>query len=174
MDRRGDVVMFDVDGGLADMSAFETILRTQPRPWAQFFKHAPHAAVVENGRHLVQETAALGYTVLYSTTRPCWVGAVTRAWLIEHDFPAGTLFTRTAREVTTQAKDVKLRHCRSVFGRLRRARLAAYVDDEAKIVSIMRAYGMPSRTFDSVTCTDGSNPWTTRQPLTRPGARPAT
>lgn len=160
MDDPAGVVVFDVDGGLADLSAFESILNTQPKPWAQFFKHAPQAAVVESGHRLVQMTATLGYTVLYSTTRPPWVGPATRAWLTEHDFPGGTLFTRTPREVTTQAKDVKLRHCRSVFGRLHRCRFAAFVDDEPKIVSILRTHGMPGRTFESVITGGDRDPWT--------------
>lgn len=141
------------------MSPFEHFLADRPRHWAQFFKHAPHAAVVEQGHHLVQLTAALGYTVLYSTTRPAWTGPDTREWLTAHNFPAGTLFTRTRREVTTQAKDVKLRHCRALLGRLRRCHLTAFVDDEPKIVSILRAHGMPSRTFDSLTLTAGTDPW---------------
>lgn len=163
MDDHGDVVMFDVDGGLADMSAFEHFVADRPRRWAQFFNHAPQAAVVERGRHLVLITAALGYTVLYSTTRPAWAGPLTRGWLADHEFPAGVLFTRTLRETTTQAGDVKLRHCRSVFGRLRCCRLAAFVDDEPKIVSILRAHGMPSRSFDSVMITEGADPWTSRR-----------
>jgi hypothetical protein len=90
-------VVFDIDGGLADMSPVTD--RLGPKPWRQearqeFFAGAGDAAVIEAGRELVAAVAALGFTTLYSTTRPDFTTRATRHWLSDYDFPPGPVFSR--------------------------------------------------------------------------------
>jgi hypothetical protein len=57
--------------------------------WQTFFDHLADAAVLADGRDLVAATATLGFTAVYSTTRPTFTVPVTRQWLADHDFPTG-------------------------------------------------------------------------------------
>lgn len=63
---RGErVVMFDLDGGVADLSAFAHLLtvgdsgRSHRQAWQQFFAHLGQAAVVEPDRDVVEAVAGL-------------------------------------------------------------------------------------------------------------------
>lgn len=145
------MVVFDIDGGLADMSAFDAVLGPGPRPraaWQEFFSHLGEAAVVEAGRELVAAVAALGFTVIYSTTRPQFTVPATRAWLAEHGFPAGAaLFSRHGKNAGLPAITVKLQHCEVIRRRTRRGYLAAFVDDEPEIVTALREHGYAGRRF---------------------------
>lgn len=144
-------MVFDIDGGLADMSAVAD--RFGPNPWGpgawrEFFTRLDEAAVVEAGRDLVAATAALGFTVIYSTTRPYFTIRATREWLAEHEFPPGAaLFSRPSKDSRMPALEVKRVHCRTVEHRLRGGCLAAFVDDEPDIVAGLRGYGYASRRF---------------------------
>jgi hypothetical protein len=78
------VAIFDIDGGLADMSVVTDQLGPKPwrRPvWQEFFARLGEATVFEAGRDLVAATTALGFTVTYYTTRPDFTIPATRQWL---------------------------------------------------------------------------------------------
>lgn len=76
------VVMFDIDGGLVDLSEFAHLLtgnsegsRRQARQ--RFFEQAGQAAVIDSGRAPVEAVAGLGFVPVYSTTT--WPGLVLTA-----------------------------------------------------------------------------------------------
>ncbi|MCQ4117580.1 hypothetical protein [Rhodococcus tibetensis] len=69
------VAIFDIDGGLADLSEFAHLLTDESegsrrQAWQRFLDNVGQAAVVEPGRDLVEAVAGLGFVVVYSTTRP--------------------------------------------------------------------------------------------------------
>ncbi|MFF5992885.1 LNS2 domain-containing protein [Prauserella flavalba] len=177
------IVVFDIDGGLADMSAVADQFGPNPwgpRAWNEFFARLDEAAVIEAGRALAAATAALGFTVLYSTTRPYFTTRATREWLAAHDFPrAAALFSRPSPDARTPAVEIKLRHCRIVEQRLLRGYLAAFVDDEPDVVTALRSHGYASRRFDRLHGCDlvdlhaalvfgpGRREFTEREPLGR-------
>jgi hypothetical protein len=177
------IVVFDIDGGLADMSAVADQFGPNPwgpRAWNEFFARLDEAAVIEVGRELVVATAALGFTVLYSTTRPYFTIRATREWLTQHDFPpAAALFSRPSPDAKTPALDIKLLHCRIVEQRLHRGYLAAFVDDQPGVVSAVRSHGYASRRFERLHGCDpvdlhaapvfgpGRREFTEREPLRR-------
>lgn len=153
------VVVFDIDGGLADMSATATQLGPTPwshAAWQTFFDHLLDAAVVEDGRALVAATAGLGFMVVYSTTRPAFTAPATRQWLVDHDFPgAAALFCRPNSEWTASPLTVKHGHCHTVEQRLGEdGYLAAFVDDEPNVITGLRRQGFAGRRFTRLTdCT---------------------
>jgi hypothetical protein len=80
---RERMVMFDIDGYLADLSAFTPLLTgdsegSRRQAWQRFFDHVGQAAVIEPGRDLVEAVAGLGLVVVYSTTRPVSYSEPTR------------------------------------------------------------------------------------------------
>ncbi|WP_257016345.1 hypothetical protein [Rhodococcus sp. ACS1] len=144
------VVMFDIDGGLADLSEFAHILAgdsegSRRRAWQRFFEHVGQAAVVEPGRDLVEAVAGLGFVPVYSTTRPVSCAGQTRVWLGEHGFPQGRALLCRSRDDVRPAVEVKAGHCRAV-GRW----LSAFVDDESEIVGALRSRGVRAHSFDGL------------------------
>lgn len=147
------IVMFDIDGGLADLSEFEQLLTRDdvavPQRWQEFFAHIPDAAVLDDGRELAWAIAGLGYTILYSTTRPAYTCTPTRTWLGVHDFPiARALLTRPHIEPAGHpqpAFQIKLAHTRAVTNK-HPAWLRGFIDDDQAIVDRLRAQHVPATT----------------------------
>jgi hypothetical protein len=104
--------------------------------------------VIEVGRELVAAVDALGFTAIYSTTRPDFTTLATRRWLSDHDFPPGAVFSRLNNQRARPALEIKLHHCSIIEGRLRRGYLPAFVDDEPDIVTGLRAHGYAGRRFE--------------------------
>ncbi|WP_249343810.1 hypothetical protein [Rhodococcus opacus] len=125
------VVMFDIDGGVADLSAFTHLLTaansdgSRRQAWQRFFDNVGQAAVVEACRDVVEAVAGLGFVVVYSTIRPVSYAEQTRMWLGENGFTPGRALLCRARGDHRTAVEVKAGHCRAV-GRW----LSAFVDDE--------------------------------------------
>jgi hypothetical protein len=116
------VVIIDIDGVLADLNAYESLLAVDERPaeqrWEEFFAHIPDAAVIDTGYDLAWAIDGLGYTIVYSTTRPRYTRDASGLWLTDKDFPTGkALFTRpkTPAGLHPQpAWQTKLSHARAV------------------------------------------------------------
>ena len=148
----GGIVLFDVDGGLADMSMFAKVLAQQGRSrgsaWQEFFSHFPEARSVEAGRRLVTAAADLGFSVVYSTTRPAFASKITHRWLADNRFPGGVVLGRPEKGGShVPAVSVKLSHCGLVRYRARGNFLAAFVDDESEVVDLLRQHGFAGRSF---------------------------
>ncbi|GAF45424.1 hypothetical protein RW1_021_00150 [Rhodococcus wratislaviensis NBRC 100605] len=145
------VVMFDIDGGLADLSVFTHLLTvddsagSRRQAWQRFFDQVGHATVVEPGRDVVEAVAGLGFVVVYSTTRPVSCAVQTRLWLGENGFPPGRALLCRSRGDVRAAVDVKAGHCRAV-GRW----LSALVDDESEAVDALRSTGVLAHCFDAL------------------------
>lgn len=144
-------MVFDIDGGLADMSPVTDRIGPEPwrsHAWQKFFAGVGDAPVIETGRELVAAVAALGFTTIYSTTRPDFTTRATRHWLSDHDFPPGTVFSRPSNQRARPALEIKLHHCSIIERRIRRGYLAAFVDDDPDIVIQLRAHGYAGRRFE--------------------------
>ncbi|MDH6293168.1 HAD family acid phosphatase [Rhodococcus opacus] len=143
------VVMFDIDGGAADLSKFAGLLtigesgENRRQAWQKFFDNVGQAVVIEPGRDLVEAVAGLGFVVVYSTTRPVSSAAQTRTWLSEKGFPEGRALLCRSRDDYRSAVEVKAGHCRAV-GRW----LSAFVDDEPATVNALRSRGVWAHSFD--------------------------
>lgn len=145
------VVIIDIDGVLADLSAYESLLAVDERPaeqrWEEFFAHIPDAAVIDTGYDLAWAIAGLGYTIVYSTTRPHYTRDPSRLWLTTKDFPTGkAMFTRpkTPAGLHPQpAWQTKLSHARAVTHQ-HRAWLRAFIDDESAMLAKLTAAEIPA------------------------------
>ncbi|QZS52982.1 hypothetical protein COO55_38975 [Rhodococcus opacus] len=144
------MVMFDIDGGLADLSAFTHLLTGQPegsrrQAWQRFFDHVGQAAVIEPGRDLVEAVTGLGLVVVYSTTRPVSCAEQTRIWLGHNECPPGRALLCRSRGDVRPAVEVKAGHCRAV-GKW----LSAFVDDDPDTVVALRSGGVRAHSFDEL------------------------
>ncbi|WP_236580854.1 hypothetical protein [Rhodococcus sp. T7] len=144
------VVMFDIDGGLADLSAFTHLLSGESeggrrQAWQRFFDHVGRAAVIEPGRDLVEAAAGLGLVVVYSTTRPVSCAEQTRSWLGDNGFPSGRALLCRSRGDVRPAVEVKVGHCRAVG-----SWLSGFVDDEPDTVEALRSGGVRAHAFDEL------------------------
>ncbi len=142
--------MIDIDGVLADLSPHDEVLRDADIPavqrWREFFAHIPDAAVIEAGHDLASAIESLGYTLVYSTTRPAYTRAATRLWLADRDFPAGrALLTRPTTEFAQHPQTawrIKRAHTRAVTNR-QPAWLRAFIDDDADDLARLASEGIP-------------------------------
>ncbi|RZL74474.1 MAG: hypothetical protein EOP32_34100 [Rhodococcus sp. (in: high G+C Gram-positive bacteria)] len=142
------VVMFDVDGGLADLSELAHLLTgdsegSRRQAWQRFFDNVGQAAVVESGRDVVEAVAGLGFVVVYSTTRPVTCAGQTRLWLGENGFAPGRALLCRSPGDHRSAVEVKAGHCRAV-GRW----LSAFVDDEPEVVEVLWSGGVRAQSFE--------------------------
>ena len=86
------IVLVDVDGVLADLSAFTSELdagddvRTLGH-WRRFFAHIGEARLLDAGAELVHALHHVGVRVQYSTTRPAYTVHPTLAWLQDQGLP---------------------------------------------------------------------------------------
>ncbi|OZD85280.1 hypothetical protein CH260_20245 [Rhodococcus sp. 05-2256-B2] len=152
------VVMIDIDGVLADLSAHAGVLADEEidpaQRWREFFAHVPEAAVLAGGHDLAWAVHGLGYTIVYSTTRPAYALPATRAWLTDQDFPdRRAVLGRPASEYnqhTRQAWQIKLGHARAVINR-HPAWLRGFVDDDPDAVRRLTSSGV--RAHDAGTLT---------------------
>lgn len=151
------VVLIDVDGVLADLSAYETVLADKETPsaerWRTFFDHVPDALVLDIGYDVAWAIDGLGYTVVYSTTRPAYALGSTRTWLADHGLPEGrALLGRSAFETNPHARQpwqVKLAHAAAVTNR-HPAWLRGFVDDEKDVVRRLTELGVPAYDSDTL------------------------
>ena len=141
------VVVFNVVGGLADMTLFSAVFaegRT-PAAWRKFFARIVDAKVIEENRDLVNAVVDLGYSVSYSSTFPEVTRADTLEWLSVHEFPGGGLFFRPDDNLT-HARRIKYQHCREIPDF--KHRLRAFVDDDVRAVNFLRKRNFPAYTFE--------------------------
>lgn len=136
---------------MADLSAYESLLAVDERPaeqrWEEFFAHIPDAAVIDTGYDLAWAIAGLGYTIVYSTTRPPYTRDASGLWLTTKDFPTGkAMFTRpkTPAGLHPQpAWQTKLSHAKAITHQ-HRAWLRAFIDDDPVMLAKLTAAGIPA------------------------------
>lgn len=90
------VIVFDIDGTLADIQHRRHWVATKPKNWAAF-----NAAMASDALHAdIAELAILlhtqGYVVLLCSGRGEEMRAVTEAWLAKHVIPHRRLYMRSA------------------------------------------------------------------------------
>lgn len=151
------VVLIDIDGVLANLNSYESLLAVDERPaeqrWAEFFAHIPDAAVIDTGYDLAWAIDSLGYTIVYSTTRPHYTREPSGLWLTTKDFPAGkAMFTRTKTPAGLHpqpAWQTKLSHARAVTHQ-HRAWLRAFIDDDSAMLAKLTAAEIPAVNADTL------------------------
>ena len=130
------LVVFDIDGVLADVRHRLHYLATRPKNWDAFFAAAQNDRVLEVGAEFAKR-AATTHEIVYLTGRPERLRTATQSWLDEQQLPAGRLMMRPEGDRRPSAV-VKLHELR----RLRReSTVEMLVDDDPSVVDAARAAG---------------------------------
>lgn len=132
------LVVFDIDGVLADVAHRLHHLERRPKDWAAFFAAAGDDPVLRNGVDLAHELAE-SRPVLYLTGRPEWLRRTTEDWLARHELPAGGLLMRRHGD-RRPARVAKLELLREVASR---QPVHVVVDDDPAVVAGLRDAGFP-------------------------------
>lgn len=136
-------VMIDLDGVLADLGAYEYVLRQEGKPsrqkWREFFSHASEAALLKSGADLVSRLERVGYRYIVSTTRPAWTWTLTEKWLHSqpHLAPPIGLYTRRRKAPgDSSPANCKREHFRQAE-LIARMKIVThlFIDDEPEIVA---------------------------------------
>ncbi len=133
------LVVFDIDGVLADVRHRVHHVTGSRRDWDAFFAGAPLDPVLEDGRRMLAAEVAAGRRAAYLTGRPERCRADTVAWLAEHGLPSGELIMRPdvdrrpARLFKAEALGVLARTCD----------IHLVVDDDPQVVVTLRQHGFP-------------------------------
>lgn len=131
------LVVFDLDGVLADVRHRVHFVAERPKDWDSFFDSAVHDPVLPEGVDLLRARVSAGCEVAYLTGRPERCRDDTVAWLREHDLPAGDLHMRPDHD-RRPARLFK----RDVLRALAKTRvIPAVVDDDAEVVALLRSDG---------------------------------
>jgi phosphoglycolate phosphatase-like HAD superfamily hydrolase len=135
---RPTVVVFDIDGVLADVRHRLHFLQHRPKDWDGFFAAAGDDPVLTDGRAAAQ-LAAQAHQVVYLTGRPSSLEQLTREWLAHGEFPPGRLLMRrrTDRRPARQVKVEALRRLAADH------QVVMVVDDDVSAVAAIRAIGLP-------------------------------
>lgn len=132
------ITVFDIDGVLADVRHRLHFLQHRPKDWDGFFAAAVDDPLLEPGKQALLEAAARS-TIVYVTGRPARCRQDTLDWLAIHGLPAGDLHMRPNRD-RRPARFYK----GEVIARLASEHdLVAVVDDDERVVSHLRARGLP-------------------------------
>jgi phosphoglycolate phosphatase-like HAD superfamily hydrolase len=132
------VVVFDIDGVLADVSHRLHYVRQRPKDWDAFFAAAGDDAVLEPGRERARQAAA-EHALVYLSGRPERLRQVTEDWLARHELPPGLLLLRPDRD----RRPVRLLKLQLVRRLARGADVVLVVDDDPEVCAALRSSGYP-------------------------------
>lgn len=132
------LVVFDIDGVLADVAHRLHHIARRPKDWPAFFAAAHADPPLARGVDLALELAET-HPVLYLTGRPESLREVTQTWLDTHGLPAGGLVMRRRGDYRP-ARVMKLERLRALAGT---HPVHTVVDDDPAVVTVLAEAGFP-------------------------------
>jgi hypothetical protein len=149
---RPTIVVFDIDGVIADVRHRLRFVEQKPKDWDSFFAAMDGDGALETGIALAREQAAQGHRIVYLTGRNEDYRDLTRDWLTRHGLPEGRLLMRRAddRRPARLFKPAALRRIATDGD------IVSVVDDDDAVVAVLTRDGWPVvhatwMTTDSVT-----------------------
>lgn len=132
------LIVFDIDGVVADVTHRLHLLTSHPKQWEAFFAAAADDPPLQPGVDLVSEYSA-NYDIAWLTGRPERNRTLTEAWLTRHGLRNDPLLMRPDRD-HRPARQAKRDHLR----RLRRTReIAMVIDDDPAVIAMLAEEGLP-------------------------------
>jgi hypothetical protein len=138
-------VIVDVDGTLADVSAFRHFVTLGPerkrKDFHAFHDAASGAPVIESTLDLVRDFQATGHAIIVVTARDAvWEGP-TRWWLNLNDVPWDRIFHRPAGD---RRKDFVVKS--EILARIRAEGFVPVhaIDDNPNVIALWHAEGIPT------------------------------
>ena len=131
------LVVFDLDGTLADVEHRRHLIEKPNRRWDAFFAACPDDALIDAAALAFRAHEAAGHRVEVWSGRSDAVRAETEAWLAGHDLAPARLLMRPDRDYTP---DDALKE--AWLDRADPAPALVY-DDRDKVVAMWRRRGVP-------------------------------
>ena len=136
------IVVFDIDGVLADATHRQHYVSAKPKDWDSFFADVGADSVIERGRELLERESPDCEVVLLSG-RPERTRADTEVWLERHGFIYSRLLLRSDAD-RRKAAQFKV----DIVQRLGApAQITVIVDDDATVTAALAALGYRTETF---------------------------
>jgi phosphoglycolate phosphatase-like HAD superfamily hydrolase len=137
------IAVFDIDGVVADVR--HRLHHLHPRnSWSGFFRDAAADPLLDAGARLARDLSER-HEIVWLTGRPEWLREVTAEWLRCHELPGTELHMRPDGDYRP-ARSFKLAVLRGLAAR----EVAAFVDDDAEVVTAAEAAGFPAALADWV------------------------
>ncbi len=134
--RTRSLVVFDVDGVLADVEHRVHHLEGPRKDWGSFFAAAADDPPLATGLELARELSA-EHDLAYLTGRPESLRRVTQHWLTRHGLPAGPLWMRPPGDYRP-ARVMKLEALRDLGAA---QEVEVVIDDDEAVVDALRDAG---------------------------------
>lgn len=146
----GPVVIFDIDGPLADMGPHKHFInaeRSRDKDWRSFHDNFVHAKPVKAGIITANQIYNdLDIDLAYSTTRPEQYARRTLWWMNRHKVPMGPVqFRHFIKDGSRSQIDVKLRQW--WFWQTKYSDqnpVLAWIEDDPAALQVLRSHGCPA------------------------------
>jgi FMN phosphatase YigB (HAD superfamily) len=137
------IVVFDIDGVVADVRHRVHFVERRPQNWGRFFAGAADDPVSEVGADWARKAAA-EHDLVWLTGRPEWLRPVTARWLDQHELPAGPLLMRGDRDYRP-AREFKLAELRKLAAQ---DEIVVFVDDDPLVIQAAAGAGFTASLAD--------------------------
>lgn len=136
LEKRNEIVIFDIDGTLADISARQHHLMKKPKDWKAFFQGMAKDKPIAPMLRLCNTLFEAGFQIILCSGRPEKYRQETEAWLANNGVNYHDLLLRPNDD---HRSDVVIK--REMLNRIDRARIAFIVEDRSRVVDMWRAEG---------------------------------
>ena len=132
-----EIVIFDIDGTLADVSARQHHLMKKPKDWDSFFRGIPQDKAIHSMVRLCNILYASGIKILLCTGRREKDRAETVKWLAQQGVNYHELILRRNGD---RRSDVIVK--REILAGLDRGKILFVVEDRSGVVEMWRSEGL--------------------------------
>ena len=136
-----DIVIFDLDGTLANIQHRRPLVESEPKQWREFYAACPADTVNEAVAAALFAYRNFEYEIWIVSGRSNEVQAETDAWLREHGLTPDELLMREARD---HQPDHKLKQSWLRSGIIPKERVLCVYDDRSSVVAMWRATASPA------------------------------
>jgi FMN phosphatase YigB (HAD superfamily) len=130
------LVVFDIDGVVADVRHRLRYLEDYPQDWDSFFYEAVDDPSLQTGIDLVRKYQADGHEIAWLTGRPEWLRPETESWMREHELPIEELVMRPDWDFRP-ARILKV----EVLQAWRHRDIVLFIDDDPDVIAQARLAG---------------------------------
>ena len=132
-----EIVIFDIDGTLADVSERIHYLKTKPKNWDAFFEGMAQDKAVQSMVRLCNILHASGIQILLCSGRNEQYRSETMTWLAEQNVHYHGLFLRKDND---RRSDTVVK--REILAGIDKSKVLFVVEDRSRVVEMWRSEGL--------------------------------
>lgn len=138
-DREGKIVVFDIDGTLANVEHRRQFVASKPKNWPAWNAGMAHDTLHKDIKWLLDTLQSAGNMIVICSGRGEETRAVTEAWLVKHNISWQALYMRKEKDYRKDSivKVELLQQIRKDYGNP-----YMWVDDRQQVVDAIRAEGI--------------------------------